>query len=90
MTKRKQRNKQDHERSAPPRAHITVRHNLRMHIAQEARDMGDTETAENLTRGLLPKFRGRVQGLRDTHYRYPGFRSTQRRDILQEGTNSVK
>jgi hypothetical protein len=87
---RKQRNKQDHERSAPPRAHIPVRQNVRPHIAQEARDMGDIDTAENLTRGLLPKFRGRVQGLKDTHYVFPGFRSSYRRDILAQEMKDVK
>lgn len=81
MAKRK-RNKFDNEGSQPPKAHITHRRNLRPHIAQEARELGDIPSAESLTRGLMPKFRGRVQGLKDTHYRYPGFRSTGRRDVL--------
>lgn len=54
----------------------------RPHIAQEFRDRLQTEEAESITRGLLPHLRGRVQGLRDTHYKHAGWRSTGRRDII--------
>lgn len=54
----------------------------RHHIAQELRDRNQIEEAESITRGLMPHLRGRVMGLKDTHYRYPGFSSTARRDIL--------
>lgn len=68
--------------NTPIRPHITNRKNLRPHIAQEFREAGSIEDAEAITRHLMPRFRGRVQGLKDTHYVYPGFRSSERRSFV--------
>lgn len=72
------------KRNRPVSTHSDTFHKpriVRFHLAQEYRDRQATELAEEVTRRLLPHLRGRVQGLRDDHYRFAGFRSTDRRTV---------
>jgi hypothetical protein len=54
---------------------------LRSHVAQEFRDRGSIELAEEATRRLMPNLRGRVQGLRENHYVHKGWVSLKRARI---------
>lgn len=81
MSKRKKSKKSQSEEAKQLSMHEAPAERLhnprivRFHLAQEFRDRGSTELAEEATRRLMPNLRGRVQGLSERHYVHQGWQS---------------
>lgn len=83
------RRKKNHEREDNPQP-VDKLHRPkveRFHLGMEYRDTGRVEDAENVTRRLRPRFRADALGLPPDAFKYPGFRTTARRDLIQKAND---